>query len=74
MRVNYFPASIVTETPATIILIAESPADRKKLGEIAEYMSAIVIGESRCERTGKTCILEIGVPKNKGQHADEGEK
>ena len=72
MKASYFPASVVTETRASIILIAENASDREKLAEIAEFMSAIVIGESRCERTGETRIVEIGVPRTNGQRKDEG--
>ena len=71
MRVNYFPASVVTETPASIILVAESKRDREKLAEIAEFMSAIVIGESRCERTGETSIIEIGVPRHTAEREND---
>lgn len=60
MRVNYFPGSDITEMPPSVILVAESPEDREKLRNLVQAIPEIVIGESRCERTGETRVVELG--------------
>ena len=53
----------LTDHPASVTLIAENETDHRKLREITESLPDIVIGESRCERTGETRIVEIGLPR-----------
>ena len=63
MRANYFPGSVITETPPSVILVAETQDDREKLRNLVESIPEIVIGESRCERTGETRVVELGKPR-----------
>jgi hypothetical protein len=54
-----------------VILVAESADDREKLFNLVESIPEIVIGESRCERTGQTRVVELGKPRTNTQQLDD---
>jgi hypothetical protein len=73
MRANYFPGSVITESPPSVILVAESADDREKLRNLVESIPEIVIGENRCVRTGETCVVELGKPRTNTQQLDDSQ-